>query len=216
MQIGVIGAGAIGATLARLAADAGHQVRVANSRGPASLADLVEGLGANVAAATVEEACDFGGLVFEALPFAAHNRLPAAALAGKTVVSASNYYAARDGAIELSGRVDTELVAAHLRASSVVKAFNTIWSEHLKSQGDTALPLEQRRVIFTAGDDAAALAAVHRIVEAFGFAPCTTGDLRQGGRLQEPGSPLYNQDLTLAEARPRLHALQTTRAQQET
>lgn len=45
MYIGIIGAGDIGANAARLFADAGHEGAISNSRGPESLASLVEKLG---------------------------------------------------------------------------------------------------------------------------------------------------------------------------
>ena len=95
MNVGIIGSGNIGATAARLFADAGHDVAVSNSRGPESLAPLVEEIGAR--AATVEEAAAFGDVVLVAMPFFAYETLPAEALAGKVVIDAMNYYPARDG-----------------------------------------------------------------------------------------------------------------------
>ncbi len=63
MRMGVIGAGNIGATAARLFARAGHEVAIANSRGPETLEELVEEIGPNARAATVEEAAEFGEVV---------------------------------------------------------------------------------------------------------------------------------------------------------
>jgi 8-hydroxy-5-deazaflavin:NADPH oxidoreductase len=54
MRVGIIGAGKIGGTLARKLAALGHQVRVANSQGPASLAALAMSTGAR--AVSVEDA----------------------------------------------------------------------------------------------------------------------------------------------------------------
>ena len=45
MKIGIIGAGMIGGTLARLLAPLGHDVAVSNSRGPASLQGMVAEIG---------------------------------------------------------------------------------------------------------------------------------------------------------------------------
>src|SRR5262245_33923471 len=95
MRIGVVGSGRIGATFARLAAAAGHEVAVSNSRGPESLAGLAAELGAR--AATVQDAASFGEVVLVAIPFHAYDGLPADAFAGKIVIDANNYYAGRDG-----------------------------------------------------------------------------------------------------------------------
>ncbi|HEU4324419.1 MAG TPA: NAD(P)-binding domain-containing protein [Roseiflexaceae bacterium] len=200
MRIGIIGSGNIGATLARLFVGAGHEVAISNSRGPASLASLVAELGAGARAATVEEAAAFGEVVVEAVPFGRYRELPAEALAGKIVVTASNYYPERDGAIELGGRAQSELVAEHLAGARVVKAFNTIWYQHLQSQGDPGKPLDERRVIVLAGDDAEAKRVIVDLISEIGFGPLDAGSLHESTR-QEPDAPIYNRDVTLAEAR---------------
>jgi predicted dinucleotide-binding enzyme len=81
-----------------------------------------------------------------------------------------------------------------------VKAFNTIWFEHLKTKGNTELPLEERRAIFIAGDDSEAKEIVARLIEEIGFAAVDTGFLHSGGLSQQPGSELYNRELTADEA----------------
>ncbi len=200
MRIGIIGSGNIGAALARLFVGVGHEVAISNSRGPASLVPLVAELGPGARAATVEEAAAFGEVVVEAIPFGRYRDLPAGALAGKIVVTASNYYPQRDGAIELDDRAQSELVAEYLAGARVVKAFNTIWYQHLQSQGDTGKPLEERRVIVLAGDDVEAKRVVAELISQIGFGPLDAGSLRESAR-QEPGTPIYNRDVTLAEAR---------------
>ena len=91
-------------------------------------------------------------------------------------------------------------MASHLKGAQLVKGFNTIWSEHLATQGDTSLPLEQRRAIFIAGDDSEAKAIVARLIEEIGFAAVDTGFLHEGGRSQQPGTAVYNKELTAGEA----------------
>ena len=54
MKIGIIGAGHIGGTLARRLSALGHEVSVANSRGPESLAAVASQTGAK--AVTLREA----------------------------------------------------------------------------------------------------------------------------------------------------------------
>lgn len=201
MKIGMIGAGNIGATAAGLFLEAGHDVALSNSRGPETLRELVEELGSGAHARTVEEAARFGSVAMEAIPFGAFRDLPADVLAGRVVISASNYYPERDGEIELDGLTQTELVARHLSGSRVVKAFNTIYWKNLRDQGDASKPIAARRVIPLAGDDSLARELVGWLIEEIGFAPLDLGSLREGGRHMEPGSPIYAEDLTVEEAR---------------
>jgi 8-hydroxy-5-deazaflavin:NADPH oxidoreductase len=205
MKIGIIGAGHIGATAAKLFARAGHEVALSNSRGPETLADTVREIGEGAVAMTAEDAAAFGEVVLEAVPFGKYQELPAAALTDKVVISASNYYPERDGEIDFHILTQTELVAAHLEGSHVVKAFNTIYWEHLRDQGDVARPLDERRAIFIAGDSAEAKAVVRELIEEIGFAAVDTGVLAESS-VQEPGAVVYNRDLTAREARAVLGA----------
>jgi hypothetical protein len=206
MHVGIVGTGRIGRTLAGHLVGLGHEVALANSRGPDSLADLVAELGGGARAATVAEAARFGALVFEAVPFGAYESLPREELAGKTVVSASNYYPDRDGGIDLDGRTHTELVADHLADSTVVKAFNTMFWETLRDEARPGAPVEDRLVLFLAGDDADAKATVGDLVESMGFTPVDVGSLADGA-VMEPGSEIYNEPMTPPEARRRLSTL---------
>jgi predicted dinucleotide-binding enzyme len=207
MKIGVIGSGNIGGTAARLFANAGHEVAIANSRGPESLRELVAELGANAKAVTVEEAARFGEVVLIAIPLKNIDGLPANAFDGKIVIDANNYYPNRDGQIEALDRDETtssEILAKHLSGARIVKAFNSIWSEHLKVQGKQDAPVEDRRVIPMAGDDAEAKRAVNDIIESIGFGTVDTGSLSEGGRKQQVNAVLYNKDVTVREARQSL------------
>ena len=204
MNIGIIGAGNIGATAARLFADAGHEVVLSNSRGPETLTVIVQDMDGNVRATTVEEAADFGEVVLEAIPFGRYEDLPADRLAGKIVIDASNYYPGRDGEIDLGGRGSSELLADHLAGSRVVKAFNTMYYETLATGGDAWD--DDRLVLFVAGDDAEAKAVVSRLIEETGFAPEDTGSL-EDGRVQQPGSPIYNVEMNSPQARDALRRL---------
>jgi predicted dinucleotide-binding enzyme len=205
MNIGLIGAGNIGGTLAQLFVDVGHAVAISNARGPETLADQAEALGLRAQALTVERAARFGDVVVEAIPYEHVTTLPADALAGTIVVTASNYYPDRDGTIAFAeGQTHSERVAAHLAESRVVKAFNTIYYEHLREQGNPEAPRDARRVIPLAGDDEDAKATVADLIEQIGFAPLDLGGLREGGRRMQPGSPIYNETLTRPEAEARL------------
>ena len=200
MNIGIIGAGNIGGTLAELFARVGHKVAVSNSRGPETLQGKVAELGPNVTAMTAEDAAAFGDIVLEAIPFGRYRDLPVELLHGKVVISASNYYPNRDGNLDFHGLTQTGLVAEHLQGARVVKAFNTIFWQHLRDQGDPSLPLTERRAILIAGDDTEAKQVVTDLIEELGFAVVDTGPL-SGSHVQEPGSAVYTKDVTALEAR---------------
>jgi 8-hydroxy-5-deazaflavin:NADPH oxidoreductase len=203
MNIGIIGAGHIGGTTAKLFVEAGHSVAISNSRGPETLRDLVAELGPNARAVTPEEAARFGEVVLLAIPLKDYVTLPADELRGKVVIDAMNYYPNRDGRYESldSGRsTSSELVASHLAGARVVKAFNTIWFEHLKTKGNKNAPVDNRRVIFVSGDDAEAKGVVSRLIEEIGFGPYDLGRLRDSAE-QQPDGDVYNKDITVAAAR---------------
>ena len=199
MNIGIIGAGNIGKTLAKLFADVGHQVAISNSRGPETLQSLVAELGGKVQAMSTTEAADFGEIVIEAIPFMSYGELPVEAIGDKIFVTASNYYSGRDGEIDLGSLSDSEFFTQNLTKARVVKAFNTIWSEHLATQGDLSKPIAERRVIFVAGDDDAAKRHVSDLIEQIGFGAVDTGSLHQS-KQQQPDTLIYNKDMTVNDA----------------
>ncbi len=203
MNIGIIGAGNIGGTTARLFIDAGHEVAISNSRGPETLRDLITFLGPKARATTPSEAARFGEIVLLAIPLKDYTSLPADDLRSKIVIDAMNYYPSRDGhypRLDSGETASSEIVAAHLPGARIVKAFNTIWSEHLKTKGSKAAPLDQRRVIFVSGDDAEAKRIVSKLIEDIGFGGYDLGSLHDS-RNQQPDTAVYNKDVTVAEAR---------------
>jgi predicted dinucleotide-binding enzyme len=203
MKIGIIGAGNIGANAAKLFVEAGHDVAIANSRGAETLTDLVAELGERAQAVSAEEAAKFGEIVFVSIPFGKYKELPADALSGKIVIDSNNYYPDRDGnfpELDEDKTSSSEMLAAHLAGARIVKGFNTIWFEHLKTQGNKDLPPDERRAIFIAGDDAEAKEIVTKLIEDIGFGAVDTGDLIDGGLAQQPGSAIYNRNLTRGEA----------------
>ena len=203
MKIGIIGAGDIGATAARLFARAGHEVAISNSRGGEGLEALVAELGGNARATIIEEVAAFGEVVLIAIPFGKFKTLPADGFKEKVVIDANNYYPERDGRIaELDSDETTssELMSEHLKEARLVKGFNTIYFKHLATLGNSSLPLEERRAIFIAGDDSGAKEIVARLIEEIGFAAVDTGFLKEGGRSQQPGTAVYNKDVTAKAA----------------
>lgn len=205
MRIGFIGSGNIGSTLARLAVTAGNEVVMSNSRGPETLAELVADLGTQASAATPEEAGAAGEIVVVTIPLAALDSVPVAPLAGKVVIDTNNYYPHRDGQIaelDNDSTTSSELLAAHLPQSSVVKAFNSIYFQHLAEQGEP-IGTPGRRALPIAGDDATAKATVTELIEAFGFDTVDAGQLSEGRRFQ-PASSAYNVRLTAEQLRDEL------------
>ncbi|MBA3692203.1 MAG: NAD(P)-binding domain-containing protein, partial [Acidobacteria bacterium] len=139
MKIGIIGAGNIGANAAKLFVKAGHEIAIANSRGAETLKDLVAELGENAQAVSIEEAAKFSEIVFISIPFGKYQTLPPNAFDSKIVVDSNNYYPDRDGSfaeLDENKTTSSEMLAEHLRGARIVKGFNTIWFEHLKTQGD--------------------------------------------------------------------------------
>jgi len=167
---------------------------------------LADELGETAQAATVEDAASFGDVVLVAIPFGRYRGLPAAPLAGTIVVDAMNYYPGRDGnfaELDDDSTTSSELLAAHLPEARVIKAFNTMRAQPL---GDRGAPGggEDRLVLFVAGDDREAKDRVSALIEEIGFAPLDAGGLAAGGRLQQPGSSIYAEELTLSEAKEAL------------
>jgi predicted dinucleotide-binding enzyme len=196
MKIGIIGAGNIGGTLTRRFAALGHEVFVANSRGPETLKDLAAETSATPA--TVEQAAQAGDVVIVSIPLRNISSLPAGLFAktpkNVVVVDTGNYYPQqRDGRIDEieKGMTESRWVEQQL-GRPVVKAFNNIYAEHLYklgqppgSPGRIALPI--------AGDDAAAKAVVLRLIDELGFDGVDAGGLDESWR-QQPDTPVYGTD----------------------
>jgi predicted dinucleotide-binding enzyme len=208
MDIGIIGAGNIGATAARLWAGAGHRIALANSRGPDSLAGTISAIEGDVRAATVPEAAEFGEVVLVAIPLGRYEDLPPAPLAGKIVIDANNYYPGRDGAIaelDTGATSSSSLLQAHLSGSVVVKAINTVPSGRLAGEGRTAGDPE-RLAVPVAGGDEEAKRTVIALLDQMGFDGVDAGTLEDGGRRQQPGTPVYGAKMTSEQVRDALAA----------
>jgi predicted dinucleotide-binding enzyme len=196
MKIGIIGAGQIGGTLTRRMTKLGHEVFVANSRGPASLADLARETGAKPV--TVLEAARAGEVVVVTIPEAKIRDLPRDLFAGVpddvVIIDTGNYYPReRDGRIgEIeAGTAESRWVANQL-GRSVVKAFNNIYAQHLLERGRPA-GSEGRVALPVAGNDKHAKETVIRLVNELGFDAVDAGGLDESWR-QQPGTPVYTAD----------------------
>jgi predicted dinucleotide-binding enzyme len=202
MRIGIIGAGMIGATAARLFAKAGHDVAVSNSRGPESLAAVVKEIGSKARAMSVDDAARWAEVVLLAVPWRSPDALPpAASVTGKIVIDAMNPYAMDGTVLDLGASSSSEETAKRLPGARLVKGFNTIWFKHLAERGRADLPLDDRHAIFVAGDDPDAKRIVSDLIADIGFGAVDTGSLPEGGKRQQPNTALYNKVMTVREGR---------------
>lgn len=206
MKIGMIGAGMIARAVAEIAVKNGHEVMFSNSRGPETLFTLSRTLGCK--AGTPEEAALFGDIVFVAVPLKDYRKVPVAALKGKVVIDANNYYPERDGHIlELDEKRTTtsQMLADHLGQSKIVKAFNAIMAPDVLFAGHMSATHE-KRALPIAGDDQLAKDIVRHFIEGLGFDVVDAGPLAESWRFEE-GRPVYCVPLTHAKL---THALAET------
>jgi predicted dinucleotide-binding enzyme len=216
MKIGIIGAGHIGGALTHRLTELGHEVRVANSRGPGTLAALAAETGAK--AVTAREAVRGAELVIVTIPEKNVPSLPRDLFEGSRddviVVETGNYYPReRDGRIDAieAGMAESRWVEQQL-GRPVVKAFNTIFARHLLELGRPA-GAAGRIALPVAGDDAAAKAVVLRLVDELGFDAVDAGGLDESWR-QQPGTPVYTADLDAAAVRQALKQARRDRTPQ--
>ena len=169
---------------------------LSNSRGPETLSDLVAELGEHASAATAQEAAAAGDLVVVTVPFKAYLDVPVEPLAGKVVIDTHDYYFERDGRYAELDEARTsvsEMLAAHLPTSKVVKAFNAIQAAPIVTEGRPA-GADDRRALAIAGDDADAKQVATDLIDSFGFDGVDAGPLAEGKRFDR-GRPAYGAEL---------------------
>lgn len=212
MKIGIIGAGNIGATLARKLVAAGHEVKLANSKGPDSLRDLAADVGA--AATTKEEAVTSVDAVILSIPFSAHSDL-AQLFDGVSkdviVIDTSNYYPFRDGVISDidGGKPEVVWVSEQLNRP-IIKAWNAVLAATLADKGRDKSE-HARLAIPVAGDDLEKKHVAMGLVEVTGFEALDAGSLATSWR-QQPGTPAYCTELTADELTSALARADRTRS----
>ncbi|MEU0896196.1 NAD(P)-binding domain-containing protein [Streptomyces massasporeus] len=194
MKIGIIGAGNIGGNLTRRLTALGHDVAVANSRGPETLTALAEETGATPV--TVEEAARDAEIVVVTIPLKAVPDLPAGlfdgAADGVAVIDTGNYYPRqRDGRIaeiEDDGLTESRWTERRI-GHPVVKAFNGTFAQDIL---DRPLPAGDpgRMALPVAGDDETAKRTVRDLIDALGFDTVDAGGIDDSWR-QQPGTPVY-------------------------
>lgn len=199
MKIGIIGVGHIGKTLSQRLAAAGHDVKVANSRGPETIG--ADALRTGARAVPASEAVTDVDVLILSTPL---GRIPdiapivAGAAPDTVVIDTSNYYPARDSEIQAieDGQVESHWLAEQL-GRPVVKAWNAIGSGSFANK-NTPPGTPGRIAIPVAADDATSRALGIALVEETGFDGFDAGGLDQSWR-QQPGTPVYCTDLTSDE-----------------
>jgi predicted dinucleotide-binding enzyme len=204
MKIGIIGAGHIGGTLARLWSHAGHEVMI-SSRHPDTLKDLAQSLGPNARVGTPREAALFGDVVVVSIPYGATPQLGkdlGKELAGKIVLDTGNPYPSRDGPMAEDARKrGTGVTSAEfLPGTRLVRAFNAINASPLATEAHRK---GEKIGIPLASDDAEALKVAEQLVRDAGFDPVVVGGLDRA-REFDVGSPVYVKSLTARELRKAL------------
>ena len=216
MKIGIIGAGNIGGNLTRRLTKLGHEVRVANSRGPESLADLAAQTGAT--AVHANEAAQGADIVVVTIPEKKVPELDKGFLNGANpgviVIDTGNYYPQqRDGLISdiEGGTTESRWVSNHI-GHPVVKAFNGIYSVNLIEKARPA-GAPDRMALPVAGDDPAAKKVVMDLIEQLGFSAVDAGTIDESWR-QQPGTPVYGLVADAEAVRAALAAAQNARSAQ--
>jgi len=212
MKIGIIGAGNIGGTLAHRLVPLGHEVAIANSRGPETLRELAAESGAK--AVTAAEAARYGEIVVVTIPERAVADLPKDLFKGVpadvVVIDTGNYYPSRDekiAAIE-QGQPDSAWVAEQL-GRPVVKAFNNIYFKSLLEKGKPT-GTKGRIALPVVGDPREARVKAMHLVDELGFDAVDAGGLKDSWR-QQPGTPCYTKDFDAPQLKEALAAADRNR-----
>jgi predicted dinucleotide-binding enzyme len=186
--VGIIGAGRIGKTMARIARRAGRPVVIANSRGPASLSSVVEELGDGVTAGTAKDAAGADIVVLAVMWPDVPKAVNGLEWGGRILLDPTNDFDPGD----LDGRTSSEIVADLVAPARVVKTANTLGAGLLASDPRQA---DGQRALFLSGDEADAKSTIRGLLEDAGFFVVDLGGLRDGGRMQQFGGPLAGLNL---------------------
>ena len=170
-----------------------------------TLADLVAEIGPHAGAATPGDAVAFGDIVLIAIPWIAKEEaIPEAGpYDGKIVIDAMNPYTEDFEIEDLGDRTSSEITGTLVPGARLVKAFNTIYYRRLASEGKPR-GAEGRLAIPVASNDPGAKAVVMQLIDQVGFDAVDSGNLHEGGRRQQPGTPVYNQPFDASDCREAL------------
>lgn len=212
MQIGILGAGFIGTTLTQRLSAAGHDVVVANSRGPETIPAEVLVHGGR--AAHAHEVVVNAEVLIVSIPFvkvpdvrSLLTELPA----GATILDTSNYYPRRDESIRAVEEGLPESVwVSEQYGRPVAKAWNSITWQSFATK-NTPKDARDRIALPVSANSQSDRDLAIALVEETGFDAYDAGSLADSWR-QQPGAPAYCTDLTLDELPDALAAAVATRS----
>ena len=189
-QLGIVGAGRVGTTIARAAIAAGYDVAISGSASAERIALIVEVLAPGARAVTTDEVVEQADVIVLAVPMHRFRELPRDLFAGKILIDAMNYWEEIDG-------VDPELAAApagtsvvvqeRFPSARVVKSLNHI-TYYRFDEGRRPHGAPGRIAMAAAGDDRTAVAAVMQLIDRLGFDPVDAGPLEAGLALEPNGA----------------------------
>jgi predicted dinucleotide-binding enzyme len=203
-RLAVLGAGHVGPVIARLAIRAGYPVAIATAGDPEDIALITELVIPGAEPRWASDAVADADTVVLAIPLHRFLDVDPGLLTGKLVIDAMNYWPASDGVLTaFEDGASSEIVAARLAGSTVVKALNHIGYHELEDRARPA-GAPDRRAAGLAGDDPAAVAAVADLTDRIGYDPVRLDSLR-AGRVLQPGGPVFGQVLTVPEFERAVH-----------
>jgi 8-hydroxy-5-deazaflavin:NADPH oxidoreductase len=194
MKIGFIGAGHVAQTLSRHFIEAGHEVILSNSRGPASLIGIIRQLGPKARAGANIDAAAADIVILATQWENAPAALKGIDWKDKILVDATNHFGPNYKVVQLGNKTGSEVVAEFAPGAKVLKAFN-----HVVTSWIQEVPADMNTVLFVAGDDLEAKTKLLEIIRSARFHGVDIGSLKSGGSLLQLGGGLNGLLLKITE-----------------
>lgn len=179
MKVAIIGAGNVGKALGTSITRAGHDVTIA-ARHPEQAQAAAQEIGAQAAESNVA-AVTGADVVILAIPYVGASEEVANeiadAVAGKTVIDATNPVKIDYSGLATNGSSAAEEFQKRLPEARVVKAFNTVFAAN---QANPSAEIDG----YVAGDDADAKQTVLGLIESIGMRPLDVGPLSSARYLE--------------------------------
>lgn len=205
--IGILGAGKLGSTLARIATSRNLPTMIGSTHSVADLKWVIDTLAPGAVSATSADVVKKADVIILAIPLSRYKDLDPATFAGKIVLDATNYWKEVDGthnSISDFTRSSSEVIQDWLKDAKVAKAFNHMGYHDLEIEVDRHPDVPRAMAFATDHDDIRPL--VKQVLTAFGFDPFDLGPLRFGLVL-EPGSPLFGEAIPRDQFQAKLDAI---------
>lgn len=192
--IGILGAGKLGITLAKLGIDAGYSINISGSSDPEKISLSVNVIAKGANPMCSKEVIEKSNLIVLAMPLSKYQNLDKSLLKNKIIIDAMNYWWEIDGVDNIyydENTTSTQEVQKYFNESHVVKAFNHMGYHDLLDESNSS----KRKAIAYAGDDPNVYEEIATVISDFGFDPYFLGSLKDTEVLQ-PGGILFGVDET--------------------